>query len=90
MSIQTCESLDGKLADVRDYSSKTEAIAFLALSPSSPLVPVYILSVFSVFLVTCFIWFFHCENRRQKSSKNNNNNSDDAQTALINASDEST
>lgn len=33
------------------------------------LVPVYILAVFSVILVICFISFFHCEYRRQKKDE---------------------
>jgi uncharacterized membrane protein len=33
------------------------------------LVPVYILAVFSVILVVCFISFFHCEYRRQKKDE---------------------
>lgn len=34
-----------------------------------PLVPLYILSVFSTILVICFISFFHCEYRRQRKDK---------------------
>jgi len=32
-------------------------------------IPVYILAVFSVILVICFISFFHCEYRRQKKDE---------------------
>ncbi len=68
MNIQKCEIQDGKLNDIRDYSSNWIFIYwrfFLFFS----LVPVYILAVFAVILVVNFIQFFHCEYRRQRKDE---------------------
>ena len=67
-AIQTCTGLDQTLNDIRDYSSRN--LTFERVNGSIEtflfLAPVYILSIFSVILVLCFIQFFHCEYRRQR------------------------
>lgn len=69
MSIQKCDIQDGQLDDIRDYSGKKHFMIVSLCFMSCFLVPVYILAVFSVILVICFICFFHCEYRRQKKDE---------------------